>query len=725
MRIMKGAAALTLLGGAATAQEMVTLRGGFSPDPAVRPFVAQGAQETAAFVRGCPGYVAPAPAMVLRFEGAGTPLRVYARGQGLSAMVMVGPDGVYRCGPADGAGVAHVRYERALSGDYAFWPAAAVPGAIVAGDALISEFDIELSDIPAMTEGGAEVGASAGLGVFDVDAEPAFGVHVLEHDGSIELDLTTAPRAALSGLDSLCLGSADPARPDVVVVLSDVEEEVHFDVEADLDATLAIVAPDGSIYCDDDTFGTDPLVSIYGASDGEYAVWVGAWGGAEGPARFFVSREMPDAGESGADGEGAAGLDAGAAPAWGAYTMPPTGDLSVAVVLAGQAMASRFDFSCSGAIEPSRPDVRLTLLSPEPLLYVAGRSAVDTTLLVLGPDGRIHCNDDADGFNPGLAIPGAAAGDYHVWLGAWGGAEGSGEVVFGRQPPTDDFSMGMENPFIGARLRSAVDALDILLALPDFADVVSFARLEEIGRDGLALHEVVLTDPTGESEPIRIARVTITDIDLEGLSEAGVSERFSWRMEGVDYQAIAAAARDQDGPPLPLLAGASTLDVFASLLPPDGDETRRAIRFGFDLPPAVSLSVEATVAWEQGMAVMGPPDPEAVVVETLSVDLRDGGFLGALMGAIAADDGRPREALVAEMAEGLAFMLPPGPAGSPLDQLRTALTAKLAAIDAPGVLSLRFRPVGPIALGDALGAVMADPSGASLGDLQIGWSPSN
>jgi hypothetical protein len=718
MRTMTGALALAAMAGGAAAQEMLTLQGGFRPDPTIRSFVAQGAQDAGALVRGCRGSVAAAPALVLRLEGAGTPLRVFARGQGLAGMVMVGPDGVYRCGVADADSVAHVRYERPLSGDYAVWPAAAVPGATVTGDALFSEFDIDLALVPGMAEGDAEGGGSFDSVAFEINAEPAYGAYVLEPDSSVDVGLTTAPRASLGALGAACLGAADPARPDVVVVLQGVEPEVHFDVEADLDATLAVVAPDGSVYCDDDTLGTDPLVSIHGAMPGDYAVWVGAWGGAEGPARLFVGREAPEAGE-----DGVSGLDTSAPPAWGGYVMPATPPLTVPVQLSGDAAASQFDASCGGTIDPSRPDVTLTLPGFEPLLHVAGRSAADTTLLVLGPDGRIHCNDDADGFNPGVSIAGAAPGDYHVWLGAWGGAQGSAEIVFGREAPGEDFATAMDNPFIGQRLDSAVDALDILLAEPGFGEAVSFSRVEELGREGFALHDVVLTDPSGENAPLRVARIAVTDLDLRGLSENGVMERFSLRLDGVDYAALAAAARGQDGPPLPLLQNPPPLDLFASLLPPDGDETRRAIRLELDLGPLMGLSLDATVMWEPGMTAMGPPDPEMMVAETVSVALRDGGFLGALMTSIAAEDGRPRDALIAELVEGLSFMLPQGAPGAPVTQLRDALSAKLGAIDAPGVLTARFRPAAPVVLGDAVGAVMADPSGAGLGDVEILWRP--
>lgn len=51
-------------------------------------------------------------------------------------------------------------------------------------------------------------------------------------------------------------------------------------------------------------------------------------------------------------------------------------------------------------------------------LKIGVTSQQDTTLAVQGPDG-VWCNDDTDGHNP--AITGQwAAGEYHVWVGAYG-----------------------------------------------------------------------------------------------------------------------------------------------------------------------------------------------------------------------------------------------------------------------------------------------------------------
>ncbi len=49
------------------------------------------------------------------------------------------------------------------------------------------------------------------------------------------------------------------------------------------------------------------------------------------------------------------------------------------------------------------------------------RANTDTTLVVNSPDGRWHCDDDGGtGFNPSVTFSQPLAGQYHIWVGAYG-----------------------------------------------------------------------------------------------------------------------------------------------------------------------------------------------------------------------------------------------------------------------------------------------------------------
>ena len=76
---------------------------------------------------------------------------------------------------------------------------------------------------------------------------------------------------------------------------------------------------------------------------------------------------------------------------------------------------------CVGYIATSQPDVRVN--------YEAGRydtlsfhvtSNVDTTLIINGPNGQWHCNDDFDGsVNPRVLFNPPGSGQYDIWVGTY------------------------------------------------------------------------------------------------------------------------------------------------------------------------------------------------------------------------------------------------------------------------------------------------------------------
>lgn len=67
-------------------------------------------------------------------------------------------------------------------------------------------------------------------------------------------------------------------------------------------------------------------------------------------------------------------------------------------------------------------DYQLTLIESINTLWIqftAERSRDDTTLVIRAPDGSWHCNDDAIGLHPGVAITDASEGDYLIWVGSF------------------------------------------------------------------------------------------------------------------------------------------------------------------------------------------------------------------------------------------------------------------------------------------------------------------
>lgn len=88
----------------------------------------------------------------------------------------------------------------------------------------------------------------------------------------------------------------------------------------------------------------------------------------------------------------------------------------------GSNAASALGGNCAGYIADA-PDYRLRFNQPAGLpLIISVNAQSDTTLVVNGPDGRWHCDDDSgEGLNPSLRFDNPQGGQYDIWVGVYGG----------------------------------------------------------------------------------------------------------------------------------------------------------------------------------------------------------------------------------------------------------------------------------------------------------------
>ena len=135
-------------------------------------------------------------------------------------------------------------------------------------------------------------------------------------------------------------------------------------------------------------------------------------------------RSIAEAGEPGAGPMAGNGeMDAAAEPLYGrvelVFDFVP--DPYAMEVLAGGAdnLETLVGAGCIGLVNGARPDVVLGYEAGPNPLYIYATSEFDTTLAVLDPEGRWHCNDDAlgRGLDPGIELVDPAAGDYAIWVG--------------------------------------------------------------------------------------------------------------------------------------------------------------------------------------------------------------------------------------------------------------------------------------------------------------------
>jgi hypothetical protein len=325
-------------------------------------------------------------------------------------------------------------------------------------------------------------------------------------------------------------------------------------------------------------------------------------------------------------------------------------------------------------------------------LHLRATSSVDTTIVVLAPDGTAYCNDDTNGFDPAVAVQPAPAGDYAVWVGTFGGGDGgaatltvSGEAGASTVPGgASGFSGLMQSPFEGRTFASAVDALELLMQQEGLGETLSYQRVEAQGAEGFTLHGVTLTDPTGQTPPLGVGRIRVNDLDLAGLGATGAPGRFSIVLEEIDYAALVAAANEAMVP-LPSLAGNPALSVSASLLPPDGAADRRVMKAEVVLDGQFSLGVETRMRWHDGVGI--PDDPTAIPAEAMTVELRNFGFLGAVAAMQAGQAGMEPAAFGRMMLNSLGVLLAPASPGGARAQLLDALTKAVdAGLERPGIL---------------------------------------
>lgn len=93
------------------------------------------------------------------------------------------------------------------------------------------------------------------------------------------------------------------------------------------------------------------------------------------------------------------------------------GSMSLTIQAGGEIDAFSFSDTCNGFIAEA-PDVTFQYDGAMGL-EIRAVSNADTTLVVEMPDGMILCNDDMDGFDPGLVTATNEPGTYAVWVGTF------------------------------------------------------------------------------------------------------------------------------------------------------------------------------------------------------------------------------------------------------------------------------------------------------------------
>lgn len=246
----------------------------------------------------------------------------------------------------------------------------------------------------------------------------------------MEISVVSGGSVDISSLDIGigCVGYATE-QPDYILNLSDASTQLSIFFEGDGDTGLVINAPDGTWHCNDDAVGLDPMVTFDGARSGQYDIWVASYSSSESISGTLSITEL-DYGPGGASMEDLViGGDQGT---FGRTSLSPgfsPDPYTVSVTSGGSVDTSLVDdlpFACTGYVT-SQPDFILDYASGGTLLHVYVEGDGDTALIINGPDGSWHCNDDTNGVDPRVTFKAPQAGQYDIWVASFF----SGESISG------------------------------------------------------------------------------------------------------------------------------------------------------------------------------------------------------------------------------------------------------------------------------------------------------
>ena len=435
----------------------ITLDSGYLPDPHSVQIRAGGTVPVTVDGNGvCRGNIASAPDFNVYYTAGSFDLFFSAMSQTDTTIVVNDARGNWYCDDDGGEGAFNpgVRIERPASGLYNVWVGTySSSGGTPPATLFISE--IGFGPRPMASGSGLDYTLPANYGgqslqtgfIPDpVNIEIAAG-------GNVDVEAT--------GIDDMCWGYASAAPDYELTYEAGNTFDLYLSATSDSDTVIIVNGPDGQWACNDDgSAGLNPGLMFENPQSGVYDIWVGTYSSGAGtpPATLHISELGfgPDGTSSDdvyEDYEGSgssAELDFSLTANYGGQSLqsgfiPDPVDIQIAAGGDIDVSSTSIGDMCWG-YTTAAPDYELTYQAGNSFdLYLSATSDRDTVIIVNGPDGAWHCNDDgAEGLNPGLTFENPQSGVYDIWVGTYSSAAGTppatlhiSEIGYGGTPVPD------------------------------------------------------------------------------------------------------------------------------------------------------------------------------------------------------------------------------------------------------------------------------------------------
>ena len=357
----------------------------------------------------CSGFIADAPDLVLDYSGNAS-VFIEAVSDADTTMVVEHPDGLIACNDDFNGLNPGMETPFDEPGRYAIWIGTYEPiqnNTYPDADIVLTE----ATDIAPPVMPSQDFMANTAPTFGEIEVESGFGAQDFTLQAGGEIDAFA--------VNDMCAGFVAEA-PDYQVTLTDQSgAPLDLSVRSDVDTTLVVVGPDGTVHCNDDDVDLNPGLSVFNPVAGTYAVWVGTFAPIQDDFYPDATLSVSIAGQSRPAVPVDSGFDTTSAPTFGQVSLS---DLAAGHTLTLQAGGSIDAFTvnndCNGFVAEV-PDFVISYAGGRTPMTIAATSEADTTLVVVAPDGAVYCNDDASDLNPAVTINQTPAGAYAIFVGTY------------------------------------------------------------------------------------------------------------------------------------------------------------------------------------------------------------------------------------------------------------------------------------------------------------------